>query len=163
MVTKAEAVTAREYHYGTCTREVGPRGGITVKSEVWRRSGGVKLWVTRPEEFRVPIKFAGARGREVIAMANKVDSTAGAPAPWRVQNQFVVDARGGVVCDLSPSGPDGGEAVRGRLIAAAPELLAALREARAFIWAGIAGIPPEHAAPAMLKRFEAALAKAEGR
>lgn len=57
MVTKAEAMNAREFHYGDCTRTVGPRGGVTVKVETWRRSGATKTWVTRPTEFRVPVKF----------------------------------------------------------------------------------------------------------
>ena len=52
-----------------------------------------------------------------------------APPPWRLHHQFVVDAKGGIVCDLSPTGPDGSEAARGTLIALAPELLTALQDA----------------------------------
>ena len=56
MITKHDALTANEFHYGECTRTVGPRGGVTVKCEVWRRNGATKTWVTRPDAFRVPVK-----------------------------------------------------------------------------------------------------------
>lgn len=35
---------------------VGPRGGVTTRQEIWRRSGQTKVWKTRPENFSVPIK-----------------------------------------------------------------------------------------------------------
>lgn len=56
MITKQQAIACHEFHYGTCTRRIGPRGGITEHSEIWRRNGQTKLWKTRPSEFRVPIK-----------------------------------------------------------------------------------------------------------
>lgn len=55
-ITKAQALMANEFHAGTCTREIGPRGGVKTKIEVWRRNGATKTWVTRPDEFRVPVK-----------------------------------------------------------------------------------------------------------
>jgi len=57
MVTKQEALTAGEFHYGECKRIVGKRGGITLKIETWRRNGATQTWKTRPDEFRVPIKY----------------------------------------------------------------------------------------------------------
>ena len=57
MITKEQALTAQEFHYGECTRTVGPRGGVKVKQEVWRRNGQTQVWKTRPNEFRVPIKY----------------------------------------------------------------------------------------------------------
>lgn len=56
-VTKQQALTANEFHYGDCTCHIGPRGGRTVKIEHWRRNGQTKTWKTRPEEFQVPIKY----------------------------------------------------------------------------------------------------------
>ena len=55
MVTKDQALTCSEFHYGTCHRSVGPRGGVTEKSEIWRRNGKTQTWKTRPNEFRVPL------------------------------------------------------------------------------------------------------------
>ena len=57
MITREQAITSREFHYGKCTCTVGPRGGKTVKVETWRRNGATKTWKTRPDEFSVPIKY----------------------------------------------------------------------------------------------------------
>jgi hypothetical protein len=62
-VTKEQAVEENEFHRGECSVEVGPRGGETVHIERWRRMGQTKLWKTRPDDFRVPIKF-GMRARD---------------------------------------------------------------------------------------------------
>jgi hypothetical protein len=56
MLTKAQAMTEQEFHVGTCKRIVGPRGGVTIKQEIWRRNGQTQTWKTRPNEFRVPVK-----------------------------------------------------------------------------------------------------------
>lgn len=61
MITFEQAMTADRFHYGTCSKTVGPRGGETVRIEQWRRNGSTKTWNTRPGEFRVPIKY-GMRG-----------------------------------------------------------------------------------------------------
>ncbi len=61
MVTKdqlqgaARVVGALSFHYGTCTRKVGPRGGVKLNIETWRANGQLKTWKTRPLEFRLPI------------------------------------------------------------------------------------------------------------
>lgn len=57
MITKKQAENASDFHAGKCTRHIGPRGGITEKTETWRRNGQTKLWKTRPDHFRVPIKY----------------------------------------------------------------------------------------------------------
>jgi hypothetical protein len=57
MITKQQALTANEFHLGPCKRTVGPRGGVTVKSNVWRRNGKTQTWVTRPNDFRIPVKY----------------------------------------------------------------------------------------------------------
>lgn len=61
MITYDQALTAREFHYGQCTRTVGPRGSVTERVEHWRGNGTIKTWKTRPGEWRLPIKY-GMRG-----------------------------------------------------------------------------------------------------
>jgi hypothetical protein len=68
-VTKDQALTEDRFHYGECTRTVGPRGGVTESVEQWRRNGQTKVWKTRPAEFRVPVKF-GMRGHTYIDQGN---------------------------------------------------------------------------------------------
>jgi len=47
----------REFHYGRCTRTVGPRGGVTVEQEIWRRNGRCGTWKVKwPERYELPIK-----------------------------------------------------------------------------------------------------------
>jgi hypothetical protein len=46
-----------EVHYGPCRRIVGPRGGVSLKREVWRVNGRVRTWKTRPDDVEVPIKY----------------------------------------------------------------------------------------------------------
>lgn len=57
MLTKEQALTEREFHHGECNRIIGPRGGVTVTQEIWRRNGQTQIWKTRPDHFRVPIKY----------------------------------------------------------------------------------------------------------
>lgn len=56
MVTKEQALTEDQFHYGNCTRATGPRGGVREHVVVCRRGGATKTWITRPDDFRVPIK-----------------------------------------------------------------------------------------------------------
>lgn len=48
-VTKEQALTHNRFHYSPGCNEN--------RTERWRRNGATKVWVTRPNEFRVPIKF----------------------------------------------------------------------------------------------------------
>jgi hypothetical protein len=60
MVTKAQAISAhhrQEFHYGRCTRTIGPKGGEKLRMDVWRVNGACKVWKTRPEAFSLPIKY----------------------------------------------------------------------------------------------------------
>ena len=63
MVTKEQAIKAgngwdrTEFHYGKCSKRIGPRGGVKHSIERWRSNGKCKTWKTRPEEFRLPIKY----------------------------------------------------------------------------------------------------------
>ena len=56
-ITKEQALLEREFHYGNCSRHIGPRGGVTVQSESWRASGSCQTWKTRPGDFRLPVKY----------------------------------------------------------------------------------------------------------
>jgi hypothetical protein len=90
------------------------------------------------------------------------------PGPWDARNTLVVgpvaNGRGPrLVCDTDPDGdPDteeqAADVANARLIAAAPELLAALVECSDWIWARMA----EHdCVPPCLGRARKAIAKAE--
>lgn len=60
MVTKEQAVFEDHFHScirGECNKTVGPRGGVKFHCDRVRRSGSTKTWVTRPNKFRVPVKF----------------------------------------------------------------------------------------------------------
>jgi len=57
MITKEQATTADEFHVGECRRNVGKRGGVTYHIQTWRRNGATKFWKTRPEDFRIPVKY----------------------------------------------------------------------------------------------------------
>jgi len=57
MISRSEAITADVFHYGECVRRVGPRGGVTERVENWRRNGKTQTWKTRPDEYRIPVKY----------------------------------------------------------------------------------------------------------
>jgi hypothetical protein len=63
MVTKEQAQNLRygqTLHYTgkhTCSRHVGPRGGVTEKIVNVRVSGKCQTWKTRPQEFSIPVKY----------------------------------------------------------------------------------------------------------
>lgn len=64
-----DAIIRDEFHRGECTRTHGPRGGERLSVEAWRRNGQTVTWKTRPDEFRVPIKY-GMRGYDSITPDN---------------------------------------------------------------------------------------------
>ena len=57
-MTKDEALTTDRFHYGECVKTVGPRGGVTITREEWRRRSvldGLVLGVVSgegPEGYR---------------------------------------------------------------------------------------------------------------
>lgn len=63
MITKSQAMSLNygaELHYTgnhECTKTIGPRGGVTVKITHVRVSGRCQTWKTRPDEFRLPVKY----------------------------------------------------------------------------------------------------------
>lgn len=72
MITRQEAIEGREFHAGQCIKTVGPRGGVKISQEVWRRNGKTQQWKTRPEDFRLPVKF-GLYGYAQITPANAIE------------------------------------------------------------------------------------------
>lgn len=56
MITYAQALRGREFHFGECKRTDGPRGGVTIKVTRVRRNGMTQTWKTRPTEFSIPVK-----------------------------------------------------------------------------------------------------------
>ena len=62
-VTKEQAINARydaTFHFTgrkPCERITGPRGGVREQVTRVRVSGACKTWSTRPDEFRLPVKY----------------------------------------------------------------------------------------------------------
>lgn len=59
-VTKEDCIKGGVFHHGDCTPK---------KAYRWRSNGACKTWVTRPDEFRLPIKF-GLRSYDYITERN---------------------------------------------------------------------------------------------
>lgn len=60
MLTRHDALTAREFHYegdGGCRQDTGPRGGVTTHVVRARRNGMTQTWKTRPADYSVPVKY----------------------------------------------------------------------------------------------------------
>ena len=60
MITKEQALTAKEFHFTgkhECLRIEGPRGGLTLRQTVCRRSGQTQTWKRDTARFRVPVKY----------------------------------------------------------------------------------------------------------
>jgi len=82
VISKEQALSVDYFHYGNCTRRVGPRGGVTERVEEWRRNGATQTWVRSPERFRVPIKF-WLRGYSEITDYNANEFHAASDCPLR--------------------------------------------------------------------------------
>ena len=57
MITRKEALTEPEFHTNRCIRTYGPRGGEQVTSQRVRRNGMTQTWVTRPNDWSIPVKY----------------------------------------------------------------------------------------------------------
>jgi hypothetical protein len=88
--TQAQALTYNQtLHYTgrtDCKRTVGPRGGVKEYIVHVRVSGACKVWVTRPEEFRVPVKYGMYESFE-INQDNGADFHLPGECPIEVQAQ----------------------------------------------------------------------------
>ena len=70
MVTKEQCMAAdyrSEFHFGDCTRTIGPRGGVTIRQTRVRVSGRCQTWKTRPAEFRLPVKCGLYESSDITA------------------------------------------------------------------------------------------------
>ncbi len=71
MVTKAQILAlpyGAELHYTGrhgCKRVIGPRGGVTETVTRVRPSGACQTWKTRPEDFRLPVKYGMYESAEI--------------------------------------------------------------------------------------------------
>lgn len=71
MITRAQALSAQEFHQEPCYRSYGPRGGYTQRCVRVRRNGSTQTWKTRPTEWRLPVKYdIYARGQFSITQAD---------------------------------------------------------------------------------------------
>ncbi len=79
MITKEQAVALGsgqlrdEIHcevVRTCTKTVGPRGGINIRIVRVRPSGRCQTWKTRPDEFRLPVKYGLYESGEITQRNN---------------------------------------------------------------------------------------------
>jgi hypothetical protein len=67
MVTKQDCINGGVFHYTEAEGYVDGKG--KPKIERWRSNGRCKTWVTRPDEFRLPVKF-GLYGYSAITNLN---------------------------------------------------------------------------------------------
>jgi hypothetical protein len=72
-VTRAQALTANVFH-----EDHEPAGKIYA----WRRNGRTQTWVTRPDDFRVPIKY-GLKSYDQITAATAMNMHAEEDCPTR--------------------------------------------------------------------------------
>jgi hypothetical protein len=95
MITKAQAMAAhsnQEFHHTgrhECTRTVGSRGGITEDIVKVRVSGQCQTWKTRPDEFRLPVKY-GLYKSAAIDHTNAHEWHTLADCPLRQQERCTV-------------------------------------------------------------------------
>jgi hypothetical protein len=67
MVTKDECMRGGVFHLTEAEQYTDSKG--KPKVERWRSNGRCKTWVTRPNEFRLPVKF-GLYGHSAITDLN---------------------------------------------------------------------------------------------
>ena len=65
MATKEECMNETLFHYGTCSRAVGPRGGVKEDIVQVRASGKCQTWVRDENKFRLPIKYGLYKSYEI--------------------------------------------------------------------------------------------------
>ena len=61
MLTKEQAMTVDRVHSNGCQ--------TTGKPQIWRRNGATQTWVTRPKDFRLPVKY-GMYSYDAITPSN---------------------------------------------------------------------------------------------
>ena len=85
MITRQQAISESEFHYMQCTRSIGKRGRVIEFTVNYRRNGGTKLWKTRPDEFRVPVKY-GIRDCAYVTHLNQNNFHIKSECPLRDKN-----------------------------------------------------------------------------
>lgn len=80
MITRAQALTAGEFHQDSPTRPPQTKAGQR-SCYVWRRNGATQTWKTRPDDFRVPVKY-GLRQYGQIRQADAAAYHVAADCPY---------------------------------------------------------------------------------
>jgi hypothetical protein len=93
MVTKAQAMTCREFHANGCVRMPdGPRGGKgKTHIEVWRANGRCQTWRTRPDDFKLPVKYGFKGPYTYITNGNAEQFHVASECPLATTASAVVD------------------------------------------------------------------------
>jgi len=76
MITKLQAIEGRDFHYKRSA----------TACEKWRRNGATQTWKTRPNDFRVPVKY-GLYGYGQIRETDVGDVHLESECPHRVVTQ----------------------------------------------------------------------------
>lgn len=97
MITKDQAIKLgtgelrSDLHYTgkhDCARHIGPRGGVTENVTRMRVSGKCQVWKTRPNNFRLPVKY-GLYESGAITHANNAD--------WHLESECPLTNTNGAV------------------------------------------------------------------
>jgi hypothetical protein len=78
-ITKDQAMSLDRFHDdGTCPVNAG-MSGREKGPAIWRRTGRTKTWVTRPDDFRVPVAYGLYQHSHVTPTNNNVHAEADCP------------------------------------------------------------------------------------
>lgn len=72
-ITKAQALRCDEFHWegdNGCVPVFGPKGADKTKIIRVRRNGSTQTWKTRPDEWRLPVKY-GMRARDQFSITHR--------------------------------------------------------------------------------------------
>jgi len=56
-IQKSDAIESDYFHAGACVTLQTPRNATATITETWRANGQLKTWKTRPDDFKLPIKY----------------------------------------------------------------------------------------------------------
>lgn len=84
MVTKEQAATEREFHYGVCKKYIGPRGGQRLEINTWRRNGSLHTSQGFPKEWRLSLKYGMGYGKNSFTYMTNDDAK-----DWHVASECV--------------------------------------------------------------------------
>lgn len=65
-VTKYKAGSAERFHLNNCFVSYTPNGSVELEQNVWRKTGALQTWKTRPDEFSLPIARVKRGARNTV-------------------------------------------------------------------------------------------------